>query len=149
MTQNLLGISSDKYLLKLNKYKTFTILLGILAVGINVLFLLLRTNDNHNLLLSLSIIVTVLLGWIITALVGIIIKPMTQLYELSMRQTDLVLAKIERINTDSYRVESFDCFEVYAEGNIFFLVADGNIKLREGDTVTLFIASNIITGVKI
>ena len=149
MTQNLLGISSDKYLLKLNKYKTFTILLGILAVGINVLFLLLRTNDNHNLLLSLSIIVTVLLGWIITALVGIIIKPMTQIYELSMRQTDLVLAKIERINTDSYRVESFDCFEVYAEGNIFFLVADGNIKLREGDTVTLFIASNIITGVKI
>lgn len=149
MTQNLLGISSDKYLLKLNKYKTFTILLGILAVGINVLFLLLRTNDNHNFLLSLSIIVTVLLGWIITALVGIIIKPMTQLYELSMRQTDLVLAKIERINTDSYRVESFDCFEVYAEGNIFFLVADGNIKLREGDTVTLFIASNIITGVKI
>ena len=124
-------------------------MLGILAVGINVLFLLLRTNDNHNFLLSLSIIVTVLLGWIITALVGIIIKPMTQLYELSMRQTDLVLAKIERINTDSYRVESFDCFEVYAEGNIFFLVADGNIKLREGDTVTLFIASNIITGVKI
>ena len=149
MTQNLLGISSDKYLLKLNKYKTFTILLGILAVGINVLFLLLRTNDNHNFLLSLSIIVTVLLGWIITALVGIIIKPMTQLYELSMRQTDLVLAKIERINTDSYRVESFDCFEVYAEGNIFFLVADGNIKLREGDTVTLSIASNIITEVKI
>ncbi|MBO5716459.1 MAG: hypothetical protein J6S23_08745 [Clostridia bacterium] len=149
MTQNLLGISSDKYLLKLNKYKIFTILLGILAIGINILFLLLRTNENHNMLLALSIIVTVAFGWIITALVGIIIKPMTQLYQLSMRQTERVLTKIERINTELYRVESFDCFEVYAEGNIFFLVADGNIKLREGDTVTLFIASNIITGVSV
>ena len=149
MTQNLLGISSDKYLLKLNKYKIFTILLGILTIGINILFLLLRTNENHNMLLALSIIVTVAFGWIITALVGIIIKPMTQLYQLSMRQTERVLTKIERINTELYRVESFDCFEVYAEGNIFFLVADGNIKLREGDTVTLFIASNIITGVSV
>ncbi len=149
MTQNLLGISSDKYLLKLNKYKVFTTLLGILTIGINILFLLLRTNENHNMLLALSIIVTVALGWIITALVGIVIKPMTQLYELSLRPTECVLAKIERINIEPYRVESFDCFEVYAEGSIFFLVADGNIKLREGDTVTLFIASNIITGVRV
>lgn len=149
MTQNLLGISSEKYLLKLKKYRISTILLGILAIGINILFLFLRNDDNHNLLLALSIIVTVALGWIITAIIGIIIKPMTRLYELSLRPTEQILAKIDHINTEPYRVESFDCFEVYAEGNIFFLIADGNIEIREGDTVTLFIASNIITGVKI
>ena len=149
MTQNLLGISSEKYLLKLKKYRISTILLGILAIGINILFLLLRNDDNHNLLLALSIIVTVALGWIITAIIGIIIKPMTRLYELSLRPTEQILAKIDHINIEPYRVESFDCFEVYAEGNIFFLIADGNIEIREGDTVTLFIASNIITGVKI
>ena len=149
MTQNLLGISSEKYLLKLKKYRIYTILLGILAIGINILFLFLRNDDNHNLLLALSIIVTVALGWIITAIIGIIIKPMTRLYELSLRPTEQVLAKIDHINIEPYRVESFDCFEVYAEGNIFFLIADGNIEIREGDTLTLFIASNIITGVKI
>ena len=149
MTQNLLGISSEKYLLKLKKYKVFVMLLGVFTLGLNILFLFLRTNENHDLLLALSIIMTVTCGWIITAFVGIIIKPMTRLYELSLRPTEQVLAKIDHINTEPYRVESFDCFEVYAEGNIFFLIADGNIEIREGDTVTLFIASNIITGVKI
>ena len=149
MTQNLLGISSEKYLSKLNKYKVFTILLGILAVAINILFLFLRTDENHNTLLALSIVVTVASGWIITALVGLVIKPMTRLYELSLRPTECVFAKIERINTEPYRVESFDCFEIYTANNIYFLIADGNIRLKEGDTVTLFIASNIITGVRI
>ena len=79
MTQNLLGISRDKYLLKLNKYKVFASLLGIVALATNIFFLLLRTNENHNLLLTFSIIVTVACGWIITALVGMIIKPMKQL----------------------------------------------------------------------
>ena len=149
MTQNLLGISSEKYLSKLNKYKVFTILLGILAVAINILFLFLRTDENHNTLLALSIVVTVASGWIITALVGLVIKPMTRLYELSLRPTECVLSKIERINTEPYRVESFDCFEIYTANNIYFLIADGNIRLKEGDTVTLFIASNIITEVRI
>ena len=149
MTQNLLGISSEKYLSKLNKYKVFTILLGILAVAINILFLFLRTDENHNTLLALSIVVTVASGWIITALVGLVIKPMTRLYELSLRPTECVFAKIERINTEPYRVESFDCFEIYTANNIYFLIADGNIRLKEGDTVTLFIASNIITEVRI
>ena len=139
MTQNLLGISSEKYLSKLNKYK----------VAINILFLFLRTDENHNTLLALSIVVTVASGWIITALVGLVIKPMTRLYELSLRPTECVFAKIERINTEPYRVESFDCFEIYTANNIYFLIADGNIRLKEGDTVTLFIASNIITGVRI
>ena len=145
MTQNLLGISRDKYLLKLNKYKLVAILLGIVALAINILFLLLRTNENHNVLLILSIIVTVACGWIITAFVGIVIRPMTQLYELSLRRAECVLAKIESINTEPYRVENFDCFEVHTADNIFFLVADGNIRLREGDVVTLSVASNIIT----
>lgn len=149
MTQNLLGISGDKYLFKLNKYKVFTMLLGFLAVAISILFLLLRTDENHNTLLVLSIIVTVALGWTIIALVGLVIKPMKQLYELSLRPTECVSAKIERINTEPYRVENFDCFEIYAADSIFFLVADGNIRLMEGDTVTLFIASNIITEVRI
>ena len=149
MTQNLLGISSDKYLLKLNKYKVFVMLLGVFTLGLNILFLFLRTNENHDLFLALSIIMTVACGWIITTFVGIIIKPMTQLYNLSLRPTECISVKIERVNTELYRVENFDCFEVYAEGNIFFLIADGNIEIREGDTVTLFIASNIITGVKI
>ena len=147
MTQNLLGISRDKYLLKLNKYKLVAILLGIVALAINILFLLLRTNENHNVLLILSIIVTVACGWIITAFVGIVIRPMTQLYELSLRRAECVLAKIESINTEPYRVENFDCFEVHTADNIFFLVADGNIRLREGDVVTLSVTSNIITEV--
>lgn len=148
MTQNLLGISSDKYLLKLNKYKVFVMLLGVFTLGLNILFLFLRTNENHDLLLALSIIMTVACGWIITAFVGIIIKPMTQLYNLSLRPTECISVKIERVNTELYRVENFDCFEVYAEGNIFFLIADGNIRLKEGDAVDLCIASNIITGVR-
>ena len=148
MTQNLLGISSEKYLSKLNKYKLFTTLLGILVVAINILFLLLRTNENHNILLALSIIVTVTFGWIITATVGIIIKPMAQLYELSQRPTECVLVTIERINPETYRVENFDCQKIHTADNIFFLIADGNIRLKEGDTVSLSIASNIITEVR-
>lgn len=149
MTQNLLGISKDKYLLKLNKYRVFTALVGIFALAINILFLALRTDENHDLLLILSIIVTVACGWIITALIGIIIKPMTQLYKLSLRPTECILAKIDRIGTEPYRVESFDCYEIQSANNIFFLIADGNIRLKEGDTVTLSLASNIITEVKI
>ena len=149
MTQNLLGISRDKYLLKLNKYKVVAILSGLVALAINILFLLIRTDENHNLLLTFSIIVTVACGWIITAIVGMIIKPMKQLYELSLRPTECILAKIERINNEPYRVENFDCFEVHTADNIFFLIADGNIRLREGETVTLSIASNIITEVRV
>ena len=75
MTQNLLGISKDKYLLKLNKYRVFIALAGIFALAINILFLVLHTDENHDVLLTLSIIVTVACGWIITAIVGMIIKP--------------------------------------------------------------------------
>ena len=149
MIQNLLGMSADKYLSRLNKYKAFTVTLGILTVVLDIFFLLIRTDENHNVLLVLSIIVTVAFAWIITAIFGIVIKPMMRLYELSLRPTERVFATIERINTETRRVEHFECFEVYSSDNIYFLVAEGNIKLCEGDTVTLLIASNIITGVKV
>ena len=148
MTQNLLGTGAEKYLLKLNKYKALTIVLGVLAILLNALLLLLRTDENHNAFLVLSIILTVIFGWGITALIGIVIKPMERLYELSLRPTECFTVKIDRINTERRRVEHFDCFEVHASGSIFFLIADGNIKLNEGDGVTLLIASNIITGVR-
>ena len=149
MTQDLLGMSAEKYIFRLNRYKAAAIALGAFAVLINALLLSVRTDENHNLLLALSIILTTLFGWAITAVVGIVIKPMARLYELSLRPTEFLLAKIERIDTEPCRVEHFDCLKVYTEDKALFLVADGGIRLREGDSMTLLIASNIITGVRV
>lgn len=149
MTESVIGTDRENYLRKLNRYKATAALLGLSAVVISLLLLLLRTDENHELFLVLSIAVTTLGGWGITALLGIVIKPMKNLFELSCRPTESVRVKIEAISRETKRVERFDCYEVRTEGNIFFLVADGGIKLREGDTAELLVASNIITEVRV
>ncbi len=147
MKQSVLGTSAEKYKEKLNRYKMCAGILAVLLVVLNAVFLWMRNEQNHNLMLILSIVVSVLLGWILTALFGLVIKPMSQLYELYKRPTDKITFTVEHIDKENFRVENFDCVRVYSDNRIFFLIANGNIGLCEGETSTVLVASNIITGV--
>ncbi len=147
MTKTILGISAEKYRSKLNKYKALAIASACLFVILNALFLLLRTESNHSLMLISSIAVSIGLGWFLVAWVELVIKPMSRLYELSKRQSETITVKIDAIDAESRRVENFDCVQVYTEDRTLFLIAEGNIRLSSGERATLLISSNIITGV--
>ncbi len=149
MKQDLLGRSAKEHRKMLKRNKAICTAVAVLVVLLNILLLLLRNDENHTVMMTLSIISTVLGGFFVVAFADLVILPQKKLYRLACRRSEPIFVKLELIEDKTECVEGFDCYRVHAGDRIFFLIADGNIELFEGQEVTLFVSSGIITGVEI
>ncbi len=148
MKETVLGESLQTYSSKIKTKKIICIVSAVLMVGLNVLFTVLRNDDNHTLMLLLNIFTDLIVSWFLIAFINFSLRPMTALFSLSKRQVDRYKGVISDISETTERNEAFDCYKITIKDRIFFLPSSCAIKLKIGETVIISVASNIITEVE-
>ncbi len=147
MKQTLLGKSPADYHRGIQRCRAVWIACAVLTVVLNGLFLLLRTDENHTWMLLASILTTVLGGWGLIALHGLVLQPMGALYALACRPAEKIQVTVQTVERGTERVERFDCHRVLTENRVFFLI-EGSFDLQPGSCIQLTVASGIVTEVE-
>ncbi len=118
------------------------------ALALNVLFLALRSDENHSIMLVLSIAVDVICGWFFIAFYDLKLAPLARLMALSKRPVRKYSGVIEAINTEITRVEKFDCITVTVSGRNVFLPEALSPDFEIGKAVSLSLSGMIVTEVE-
>ncbi len=148
MTKTLLKITPKEYLSKIKKKRIVYIVCIVVAVMLNVLFTLLRNDNNHTLFLILNVSIDVLASWFVVGYVCLTVLPMKNLYQLTLRPTEQYEIEITEMGEMVERVEKFNCTRIIAGKRVFFLSESFDVALKVGDKVKLTVASNIVTEVE-
>ena len=78
MKQTILCISQKDYKNKLNINKIICIAIAVVTIALNVLFCILRNDENHQTMLILNIVVDIVGCWALVVVVSFFIAPYSQ-----------------------------------------------------------------------
>ncbi len=133
---------------KLNKLTLCVCLAGAVALLFNILFIVLRSDENHSIMLVLSIAVDVAASWFIIAFCDMKVAPLSRLLKLSKRQTQPYEGIIEAVKYETVRIEKFDCITLTVSGRNVFLPDVLVSEYEIGSEIKLSLAGMIATEVE-
>ena len=125
-----------------NKYR-FCLMIGLLASLLNVYFTMARTEQNHNLMLALNIVIDIVSGSFLLWYISIHILPQRKMHKLFMREKTAIQGLVCSVENDTVRYMDMDCRRVLLDERVLFLPA-GPLCLQPGKNYTLWVVSNII-----
>ncbi len=148
MKESILGEGQKELSLKIKVKKIICLAAAAVTVLLNTLFLLLRTDENHELMLFLNIFADIAFAWFSVAFFNLSLKPMISLMRLVGSPVQKHEILIDKISDKTVRVGEFDCYKLYAGERVFFLPDSANFSLKPGEAIISSTASNIITEVE-
>lgn len=143
MKQTILGVPPLTYHRRLKKKILLCACLLIAAVAMNVLFVSLRTEENHLLMMWLNIAVDILCGFFLIYYTDTRIFPAHRLWRLMCRSKLTVTGTVDSIGKTGIRYMDIACIPVTVSGRQLFLPED-TLQLQVGEHCTLSTVSNII-----
>lgn len=146
MKQTVLGKLPRKYLKMLQRRSALCVIVAITMLLLHMLFLFLRTPQNHLLMLFANIVTDVLGGSFLVYYCCTCILPQRRIYRLAVRTAELVFGKIEQISEQPVQYMGISCKELTVSGRKLFLPT-GTISLRKGDCGTFMTVSGIVVEV--
>ncbi len=147
MSQNILSKDKQTFEKHLTRNIAIASVVAIVMVVLNVVFSVLRTEQNHTIMLALNIVVDIIFGWFLVFLVVYIILHQARLKNIYNQQGESVSVEILSISSVTEKYRSFDCYKVDVKGDeerTYYLANCGNITLIEGEKTTLRVVGNII-----
>ncbi len=143
MKQTILGMSPALYHQKLRQRIFLCIAVAAVALALNTLFTVLRTDRNHNWMLILNIATDILAGLFLLPFITLRILPQKRLLQLTRQTPENLLITITEISPLPQRYMDMNCYPVSGDGRTLFLPAD-TMVLTEQKTYALSLVSNII-----
>ena len=144
MRQILLGESVEQFKRKLKREIVCWVLGGILVVGLNLLLCLLRTDNNHAILLIANILSDIIYGCILLYRIESSILLRKRMLKMWNRSRRTFSAVIKEISNNTHRVPGMDCAEVLAGERVLYLPQTDTIKLEVGIGYTFGLVDNVI-----
>lgn len=119
---------------------------GIIFVAavLNVFFIVLRTKENHTLMLMMNILVDLAAGWIMVWNVTTFVAPLKKCLRLQENEGILLSGTVENVFEGTERYCGFDCIVATIAGHKVFVVDNGNIRLTPSEQVTVIIVQGIV-----
>ena len=143
MKQTILGMPPALYRQKLRQRSFLCIAVATGTLALNILFIALRTDSNHNLMLFLNIAADISAGLFLLPFISLRILPQKRLLQLTQQVSETLRITIAEISPLPQRYMDMDCYPVSGDGRTLFLPAN-TLELTEGSTYTLSLVSNII-----
>ncbi len=148
MSTNILSKDKQTFEKHLVRNIAIAIVCAVVVVALNVVFSVLRDEQNHKIMLALNIIVDIIGGWFLVFFVGYVILHQVRLKNLYNQQGEQVRVEVVAISQTPQKYRSFDCCKVDVkdcnEERTYFLPTSGNVELHIGQSATLRVVSNII-----
>ncbi len=152
MIYTILGKDEKAFADELKKYRLACVLSASAALLISIALLFLRSDETHNIFLSVNIILDIAVGWLDIFLITAVIRPRKKRLKLYLSKSTELCGSIASISSNTYRVGGFDCFKLTLAGEstrVFFLPNIDGIELDIGKQVRVRSVSNVITEVHI
>lgn len=143
MKQTVLQPSADAFRRSFHRNVALCIGLAGATLLLNILFLCLRTADNHSLMLILNIATDIVCGCFLVWLLHRTILPQWKLLQLTSRRLEVIEGTVCRIDSVVTRYMDIDCLAVTLERRKLFLPAQ-TIPLKEQTRYRFSVVSNII-----
>ena len=143
MKQTVWGDSPARFRQTLKKRIILCIGIGLFTLGLNILCALLRTDENHTLMLMLNILTDSLCGCFLVFYISIYIAPASKLSALQSRRKEVFRGTVVKIDPTLTRYMDLDCITVTVEGKKLFLPAN-TMVIAENTQYTFGVASNIL-----
>ena len=143
MKRSILADSSSHYKMVLDRKRLLCILLGVFTLILNIVLAVLRTDENHSLMLSINILSDILCGFFLTYYVSVRLMPRYRLYRLMFREKVPMTATVKEIGSSTVRYLDVDCYPVTVDARTLFLPVSG-LRLTVGGQYTLWVTANMI-----
>ena len=127
-------------------FRRRVLLCGILTactLGLNILLLCLRTEENHIWMLVLNILTDIACGCFLVDQLSRVLLPKWKLLQLSRRRQDTLEGRVLHISETVTRYMDIDCLTVTLDSRKLFLPAN-TLALQEQAHYRFRVASNII-----
>lgn len=150
MKQTILGTDERQYIRKLYGMKGIFGAVIALALGLNVILTLSRTDANQKWILLANIIIDVLTAWGVFYCYCCVYRPRKELLVLYSSKTEELSGEILAIGAEPRWIGAFPCLPVTMGAELprlLFVPAD-TVSLAVGSLVTVRIADNMITEVE-
>ncbi len=148
MKQSIFGSEKAVFIKRLNSRKIICTVLLCTVIAINTVLTVLRTDQNHTLLLWLNIVLDVAAAWFLIGYISLWVLPQQRLLRLCNGTERTFEGTVTSITAQTQRVRHMDCFTVTLDADKsqrqLFLPANTALSLTEGDYVQLTTVSNII-----
>ncbi len=150
MKQHILG-DEKSFVKKFNTNKIIVISTVIVALALNLLFTLLRTDQNHFAMLFANIAIDCVVGCFVIAFASFVLLPQKRLVELCKKPSATFRGEVVEISSQTIRMQNFDCYQVKfgkQSQRAFYLVDSAKIQLQVGQVLTVKTVSNVIVEVQ-
>jgi len=146
MRGELYNISVGGIQKKIRRTKCLCAMLVAVMLGLHVLFLCIRTEHNHSLMLWLNIMADTFGSWMLIYLYFSRIALLKQFYLFAKKREYQVIGTVEWISERTVRYRQLDCYEVFINGKKYYAPADF-IKLETTFNVKISVTSGVIVEV--
>lgn len=149
MMQTILGTDQQKYSKALKSKKILCIVVAVIAVVLNVVFCLLRNDDNHTTMLILNVAVDLFCAWFVIFFCTFVLPTQSKQLSLYSGVQQSYKGVVTNISTDTQRTFGLDCLSVAIgdDNRTFFLPDNGHMILEVGKQYVLQVCSNVIVEV--
>lgn len=144
---NILGKRKATYAAELKEKRTVAVLVAVAMVALNVLFTALRTDNSHTVLLLCNIFTDILCGCFLVYFLTAVYFPRKRKLTLYLKYREKHSGTVESIAEETERFMTFDCQRVKIDGQSYFRIYQTLPHMNVGDTVTFYVADNIIVEV--
>lgn len=143
MKQSILTPSPSAFRYAFRRSIVLCAVLAGAAIGLNILFLCLRTDKNHYLMLVLNILTDIACGCFLVDHIHRIILPKWKLLQLTRRRQETIQGTVLHISQEITRYMDIDCLTVTVDSRRLFLPAH-TMTLQEQACYRFSVASNIL-----
>lgn len=136
----------------LNRRITLVIIVAIIAVVLNVLLCVFRSDSTHIAFLVINIITDISAGCFVAAYTLLKIAPERKLYKLCIKGQNFcksVEGEIESISNTTTCVYGFRCFEVKVSEKTVYMLDGVGLTLCVGEKLKLKTVQNIIISAEV
>lgn len=120
---------------------------AVLTAAVNILCLILRTDENHNWMLFVNVLTDWLCGVFLVYFISCYVLPRKELYRLSRRRREEIQGVIDKLEMQPVRYERLTCVVVHI-GQRQLFVPKGMSLPQAGKTAAFSVAGNVILEVR-
>lgn len=152
MKYEILGVSKSEYNKKIMARVIICIAVALVAVILNILLTVFRTDSTHTAFLVINIVADTVAFCFIYFFVSTQILFRKKLYKLSGKTSGLVVGEIKEISNNTQTVNGLECYEVTVEAEgtrKVFLAKEGAVPSDLNGKVKLVLSDNIVVSAEV
>lgn len=115
----------------------------LLTVAINIICLVLRSDENHYWMLFVNLLSDWIGGVLLVYLASNYVQPRKELYRLSCKRREEIHGTINKVELEPIRYERINCVTVYV-GQRQMFAPEGMALPKPDVAATFFVAGNVI-----